>query len=88
MLPVRGVHYDVGHQYDAGPGQAPRSTRPHLERAGVEAVTGLLSRLNARTAQAALRAILVELHPGQITEAGSASVLVNTGIARRSFGNG
>ena len=43
MLPVRGVHYDVGHQYDAGLGQAPRSTRPHFERAGVEADMAMIA---------------------------------------------
>lgn len=42
-LPVRGVHYDVGHQYDAGPGQAPRSTRPHFDRAGVEADMAMIA---------------------------------------------
>ncbi|MGH3321873.1 MAG: hypothetical protein ACRDN9_17205 [Streptosporangiaceae bacterium] len=37
MLHVRGVHYDVGHHYDVGQGQGPASTRPHFDRAGVEA---------------------------------------------------
>jgi hypothetical protein len=43
MLHVRGVHYDVGHQYDAGQGQGPRSTRPHFDRAGVEADMAMIA---------------------------------------------
>lgn len=37
MLDVRGVHYDVGHAYEAGHGLGTRSTRPHFDTSAVAA---------------------------------------------------
>jgi hypothetical protein len=39
-LKVRGVHYDVGHQYG---GQGPGTTRPHFERGGVRADMAMIA---------------------------------------------
>jgi hypothetical protein len=54
MLHVRGVHYDVGHQYDMGEGQDPGSTRPYFEQAGVQAdMTMIASQLHANAVRVA-----------------------------------
>lgn len=43
MLHVRGVHYDVGHEYEVGQGQSPGNTRPHFETAGVAADMAMIA---------------------------------------------
>lgn len=82
MIPIRGVHYDVGHQYDTAEG--PGNTRPHFDAAGVQAdmttiatqlhanavrVTGTdLSRLThaANLALAAGLTVWFSPHPGEL----------------------
>jgi len=54
MLPVRGVHYDVGHQYAAAPGQGPGTSRPRFGRAGVAAdMATIAGRLHANAVRIA-----------------------------------
>ena len=33
MMRLRGVHYDVGHEYASEPGYGPGTSRPHLDLA-------------------------------------------------------
>ncbi|HEU5388230.1 MAG TPA: hypothetical protein VFV73_20225 [Streptosporangiaceae bacterium] len=51
MLPVRGVHYDVGHEYA---GRGPGTTRPHFDQAGVAAdMATIAGRLHANAVRVA-----------------------------------